>query len=70
MAKNETQSAPAADQTVPKLSLNEFCARLSETVARPELIGAFENFERRAGRTKDTDAAYRARFDEFINTPV
>lgn len=72
MAKAEqTQAKPAiSDDKAPKLTLSEFCARLSETVARPELIGAFESFERRHGRIKNTDAAYRASFDTFINTPV
>lgn len=71
MAKNEpAQPKAASEDQAPKLTLSEFCARLSETVSRPELIGAFESFERRNSRLKDTDAAYRARFDTFINTPV
>lgn len=57
----------AADIT---LSLTEFCTRLSETVKRPELIGAFEFSERRAGRNKATEAEFRQRFDAFVNTPV
>ena len=69
--KNPTQpDAEAVVEQVTKLTLNEFCVRLSETVSRPELIGAFENAERRARRLKDTEAAFRARFDDFINTPV
>lgn len=52
------------------LSLNEFCARLSETVRRPELISAFEYTERNAGRNRDTFAAYRERFDVFVNSPA
>lgn len=52
------------------LSLVDFCTRLSETVKRPELIGAFEFSERRADRVTGTDAEYRARFAEFANTPV
>lgn len=60
--------APSADQIT--VTLNEFCARLSETVVRPELIGAFAHTERAAGNARDTAEAFKARFDEFINKPV
>jgi hypothetical protein len=53
-----------------KMSLADFCARLSETVRRPELIGAFEHVERKAGRKQATEAEFRARYDEFVNKPV
>jgi len=53
-----------------KVTLNEFCSRLSEAATRPELYGAFESVERRAGRLKDTAEAYRQRFDAFVNSPV
>jgi hypothetical protein len=69
MPKNDTPVVPTAPQP-PKISLTEFCQRLSETVSRPELIGGFEFVERRAGRLKDTEAEFRARFDAFINTSV
>ena len=52
------------------MSLTEFCTRLSETVKRPELIGAFEFRERTAKRNKATEAEFRQRFDAFVNTPV
>lgn len=70
MPKNDTPAATAAAAQPPKISLMEFCQRLSETVSRPELIGGFEFIERRAGHLKDTEADYRARFDAFINTSV
>lgn len=71
MAKNETPAAPAvAAQDAPRLTLSEFCTRLSESVSRPELIGGFEFLERRANRLKDTAAAYQGRFDAFLTTPV
>lgn len=54
----------------PLLSLTDFCTRLSETVKRPELIGAFEFTERKAKRIKATEAEFRTRFDAFVNTPV
>lgn len=53
-----------------KLTLNEFCARLSETVNRPELIGAFASSERASGKASDTEEAFQARYDSFINKPV
>ncbi len=71
MGKNtppETLQATGVQE--PKLPLDEFCRRLSETVKRPELIGGFEFFERRAGRLKDTEVAYRGRFDVFVKTPI
>ncbi len=69
MAKTTPEQATTTTQEQ-KLSLDEFCRRLSESVNRPELIGGFEFVERRAGRVKDTDAAYRQRFDLFVQTPV
>lgn len=70
MAKNPTTADAVETQQEPKLSLVEFCTRLSESVKRPELIGGFEFIERRAGRVKDTASAYQQRFDAFIKTPV
>ena len=64
----EAIAAPVAVE--PELSINDFCARLSETITRPELIGAFAHVERAAGRVKDTGLAYRARYDLFVNQPV
>lgn len=61
--------AAAADPVV-TLSLTDFCIRLSETVRRPELIGAFESVERRAGRVQATEAEFRKRYDAFVNKPV
>lgn len=52
------------------LTLHEFCTRLSASDRRVELIGGFEHAERVAGRVKDTDANYGARFTAFINAPA
>ncbi len=60
----------AADPVAVDMTLGEFCARLSQSVRRPELIAGFEHSERKAGKLKDTDEAYQARFDKFIKTPV
>ena len=45
-----SKSAPAVEavETSVEITLQEFCTRLSETLRRPELIGAFEFVERNA----------------------
>lgn len=71
MAKSNTSETTTAPESAPiLLSITDFCARLSETVSRPELIGAFAAVEQRAGRVSDTAEKFRARFDAFINQPV
>lgn len=71
MAKQPTTSPQdATPESAPRMSLNDFCARLSETVRRPELIGGFEFTERTSGRVADTEAAFRSRFDAFLNKPI
>lgn len=67
---DETATVDVAAQDEPKVSLVEFCSRVSETLTRPELINGFHHKERAAGRLKDTTTAYRARFDAFVNAPV
>lgn len=61
---------PAVPPSAPKLSLNEFCMRLSERDRRVALLGAFEFSERTSGRLQDTEAAYQARFKAFSNKPA
>lgn len=72
MAKANTTTEDAGAQAVPedRVSLEAFCARLSETVARPELIGGFYFSEKAARRLHDTPSAYRERYDAFINQPA
>ena len=81
MAKDQTastdvpaSSAPGAAveaaPTVFPLHLDEFCARLSATDKRVELIGGFHHTERVAGRTQDLESAYADRFAEFVSRPV
>lgn len=67
-AKNETKPIQSAKPD--RLSLNQFCMRLSETDQRVALMGAFEFSERAAGRMYDTEVAYRARYAEFIKKPA
>jgi hypothetical protein len=62
--------APVPTEVVPQLTLNDFCARKSETMARPELLGAFAHVERAAGRGRDSVAAFERRFADFINQPA
>lgn len=67
----KTGKKPVAKETTAvKVNLDEFCARLSESLKRPELIGAFEFVERRAGRLSGTEQDFQGRFEAFINTPV
>ena len=70
MAKGDKPEELVADEAVIALSLTEFCTRLSETVNRPELIGAFHTVEKSAGRIQATQAEFRQRFDAFINAPA
>jgi hypothetical protein len=62
----------SAEPATPELPqhLNEFCARLSATVKRPELIGSFEHHERTGGRLSATESEFKSRFDAFLNKPV
>lgn len=53
-----------------RLSLTEFCMRLSEQDRRVALLGAFEFSERNAGNVQDTEAAFNARFKAFTNKPA
>ncbi len=70
------QEAPAAEKpaddqpTEFPLTVAEFCARLSSTDRRVEMIGAFHAFEKAAGRIKDVESAYRARYADFCNAPA
>lgn len=75
MSKSATKDAPTAAPAASQgatvtLTLTEFCTRLSVPVRRPALIGAFEAVERKAGRTKGTEAEFRSRFDDFVKQPV
>ena len=70
MAKTETAAETAPLPAEPELSLDEFCARLSETVKSPELIGAFHYTERVAGSPRSTFEAFKARFEAFRVQPV
>lgn len=69
MAAKQDAPTPVADNSI-ELTLHDFCLRLSESVKKPELIGAFSASQTRAGVVKDTEAAFRKAFDKFINAPA
>jgi len=68
--KLESADAKNGDENAFPLSLNEFCIRLSQTDKRVEMIGAFNAQEAAAGRHNDTEAAYEARYADFITQPA
>ncbi|MDP3327202.1 hypothetical protein [Parvibaculum sp.] len=76
MAKNQGNTAPAtvetpasAPETFPK-TVDEFCAELSVSEKRVELIYAFSQDEKNNGRVKDMAENYRSRFEAFATKPV
>lgn len=46
----------------PVIDLDEACRLLSMAHRRPEMIAAFHYTEQAAGRTQDSETAYRERF--------
>lgn len=65
-----TKPIEPVGETAATLSLAEFCARLSETVRRPELISGFEHKSKAAGQRRDTWDNFKSQFDEFVNSPA
>lgn len=61
-----TTKKPAED----RVSLDEFCARLSETEKRYTLLAAFHASELKARCTRDTATAFAERFKKFIQAPA
>lgn len=76
MAKPENQPAQQesnlaqAPAEVIDLALDEFCVRVSVKDRRVELLAAFHAVERAAGRLKDTEQAFAARFSAFQTQPA
>jgi hypothetical protein len=66
MAKAEENKTP--DEF--PLSIEEFCASLSQNDRRVELIGAFHSAEKQAGRVKDLGSLYLKRYQDFANAPA
>lgn len=67
MDETSEAPAPAADARV---TIGEFCAEMSMTDRRVELLAAFAADETRASRLSDGHGAYAARYAEFRNRPV
>lgn len=66
-----TETAAPADPVMNfDMTLDEFCAQLSATDRRIELIGGFNHSARQAGHLKGSEASFRERFEQFINKPV
>ncbi len=68
-AQEVIQAAPVV-QAAPVSTLTEFCARLSSTDNRTELIGAFFRMETAAGRVKATDTEFQKNYSDFCNKPA
>jgi hypothetical protein len=59
-----------SDDPQPNVPLDEFCADLSRTDTRVELIAVFNYRERAAGRYHDTVAGYAARYAATHDSPT
>lgn len=70
MATDKTITDPTVADAPQEVTLNEFCIRLSVSDKRVEMIGAFNYSETVAGHMKDTEDAFAARYQTFINKPV
>lgn len=70
MAKADAKDAIDVASDAEPVTLDEFCMRLSKSDKRVELIGAFHFVENKAGRLKDAEHKYQARFEAFVNKPV
>lgn len=57
-------------ETGDELPLDEFCARLSKTDRRVELIGGFHADARSRGHLKDVDTGFLRAFENYCNRPV
>lgn len=84
MAKNDTNETgatalvdaptptPAPDGAELEMTLEEFCLRMSDRKVngRIELIHGFAYTERTAGRIKDSESQFQARFKAFATKSV
>lgn len=69
-AEAEASSKPKAAPKEFEVTLDEFCAQLSQKDRRVSLIGGFHSAERAAKRKKDRASEYRKRFEQFTKKPV
>lgn len=66
----ETAAPEASAPESFDLTLDEFCARLSATDRRVELIGGFHAEARKNGLTKSGETQFRAAFDLYASRPI
>lgn len=66
--QNDAPVVAAADPV--QVTLDEFGVGLSQRDNRHEMVNAFIYMERRAGKHKDTEAAYQARYVAFLDQPA
>lgn len=64
------ESNRPTDVAEPELALHEWCANVSQTDRRVELLGAFFTIESREGRVKAPPAVFADRYAEFANRPL
>lgn len=62
--------APQAGMAEPDITLDDFCAGLSVSDKRVELIGAFHCLERHAGHQRAQHDVWAARYTAFQSMPV
>ncbi len=67
-----TDYTSTGPQTVTEFAQNadEFCASLSVSDRRVEMISAFHAMELKAGRARDLPSAYAARYQAFLTQPA
>jgi hypothetical protein len=73
MAESKKTPAAGAESQADKsfsVSLDEFCARLSASDGRVEMISGFHYSERKAGHLNDTSVAFKKRYEAFADQPV
>lgn len=71
MAEKATTKASAPEVSVePRVLLDEFCRRLSQSVKRPELIAGFHYTQKASGTASATPAAFQAAYEQFVNKPI
>jgi hypothetical protein len=72
-ASTSADSATAAvSQAVTEFvqGIEEFCANLSATDRRIEMIGAFYRVEMAAGRTRALPSEFKVRYSAFLTQPA
>jgi hypothetical protein len=73
MSKSEGKADvknPVDEIAAESLTLDEFCARLSKTDKRVELIGGFFADAKKRGHNKDVDVGFLRAFAEYADRPV